>query len=248
MLHVVTGPPASGKTTFIAHNAMPGDIRIDLDHIANLIAGNPLDGHDHDGVAVAIARAGRRAMIEAAFTHCHDVDVWLIHTAPKPDQLAEYQRYGATIHEINPGKDVVMQRCKAERPPESLKVAARWFDYHDPGAQSKQARRRKYGHSHRKRSERMRRNLVDGTPCSWCGREMTREMELHADHDDPSKPAGELLHAACNEQKGDGRDWARRPALGVDGGLPALPIRFRDGRRSRPGRDDFMADLYKGCP
>lgn len=121
-LIIVTGPPAAGKTTYVAEHAKPGDIRIDLDHIANTLAGESVDNHEHAPHIFAVAKAARQAAIDAAIKQ--DRDVWLIHTKPTAKQLDDYQALGATVHEIDPGKDVVMKRCKQERPKGSLIAAA----------------------------------------------------------------------------------------------------------------------------
>ncbi len=42
MLRIINGPPAAGKTTFVREHAQHGDIIIDLDHIANALAGKSI--------------------------------------------------------------------------------------------------------------------------------------------------------------------------------------------------------------
>ncbi|WP_319803318.1 AAA family ATPase [Corynebacterium aurimucosum] len=118
-LIVVTGPPAAGKTTYVAEHAKPGDVRIDLDHFANTLAGEDQGNHEHETHILTIAKAA----IDAATKQ--DCTVWLIHTKPTPKQLDDYEAQGAVIHEIDPGKDVVMKCCKAERPKGSLFAAAK---------------------------------------------------------------------------------------------------------------------------
>lgn len=131
-LIVVTGPPAAGKTTYVAEHAQPGDIRIDLDHIANTLAGKSVDNHEHAPHIFAVAKAARQAAIDAAIKQ--DCDVWLIHTKPTPKQLDDYRDLGATIRVVDPGKGVVMKRCREQRPRGSLFAAAKWYDQHQaPG-------------------------------------------------------------------------------------------------------------------
>jgi 5-methylcytosine-specific restriction protein A len=45
-LVIVCGPPASGKSTYVARHAGPSDLIIDLDVIASRLAGQPLHGWD----------------------------------------------------------------------------------------------------------------------------------------------------------------------------------------------------------
>lgn len=128
MLHIVTGPPSGGKTSFVAEHARPGDIRIDLDHLTNLLAGQPVGNHDHAGHVLGVARAARNAAIDAALKHAAEHDVWIIDSKPTEKSLQRYQQHDARIHVCDPGKDVVMARCKAERPGALLKVAALWYE------------------------------------------------------------------------------------------------------------------------
>ena len=214
-LHVVTGPPAAGKTTYVAEHAKPGDIRIDLDHLANTLAGEDQDNHEHAAHILTVAKAARQAAIDAAIKQ--DCDVWLIHTKPTHKQLNEYQAQGATIHTIDPGKDTVMKRCKQERPKGSLIAAAKWYDTQGKGKKS--THERGYGHQHQKQRRRLLAQLKDGTPCPECGKPMyktaTKNFDgaaLEADHgpgsalkyaqDKQRTKAIRLLHRTCNRSVG----------------------------------------------
>ena len=162
-----------------------------------------------------------------------DCDVWLIHTKPTPNQLDNYRAMGATIHEIDPGKDVVMKRCKAERPKGSLIAAAKWYDTQTKP--KKNARERGYTHhGHDLPRKRLLIALKDGTPCWWCGLPMHKDKQpnwdgwaLAADHSNPhgaknGEQPDRLLHGRCNSQRQDGRYDARRPAL--TGKHPSEPL------------------------
>lgn len=78
------------------------------------------------------------------------------------------------------------------------------------------------GHHHQVVRERLMLRHVDGTKCWWCSRPMFRDKtrnwdgrSLHADHDTARSRGGttatRLLHAACNEERGDGSRDHRRP-------------------------------------
>lgn len=133
MLHIITGPPAAGKTSFIAEHSQPGDIRIDLDHIANLLAGVDPDNHDHAPHVWAVAKAARTAAIDAALKHAAEHDVWVIDSKPTPANLTRYREHGAQIHTIDPGKTTVMSRIKNQRPARMIQVAAAWYSAPRPG-------------------------------------------------------------------------------------------------------------------
>lgn len=214
-LHVVIGPPAAGKTTYVAEHAKPGDVRIDLDHLASTLAGVDVDNHEHEAHILTIAKAARQAAIDAAMKQ--DCTVWLIHTKPTPKQLDEYQAQGATIHEINPGKDIVMKRCKTERPKGALFAAAKWYD--NKPKDMKSTHERGYGHQHQKQRRKLMAQLKDGTPCPECGKPMYKTAAknfdgaaLEADHGPGSAlkyaenkqttKATRLLHRTCNRSGG----------------------------------------------
>lgn len=229
MLHIVTGPPAGGKTTYVEEHARPGDIRIDLDAIANLLTGRPHGNHAHEGYALSVGRAARSAAVQAALPLSADHDVWIIHSRPSKQQRDEYRALHAQFHDIDPGKGIVMSRCKRERPADSLKFAASFY----PGKSSSKARSDAYGYRHQVATKRLIYNLDEGEPCWWCGRPMYRTHELHADHTQSVRHGGDLpdrlLHGACNEQRRAGDDDHRRPALGGAEAFPMRPIRLRGG-------------------
>ena len=214
-LIIVTGPPAAGKTTYVTEHAQPGDIRIDLDHIANTLAGESIDNHEHAAHVLTVAKAARKAAIDAAMKQ--DCDVWLIHTNPTPNQLDNYRAMGAVIHVVDPGKDTVMKRCKAERPKGSLIAAAKWYDKQGKGKKS--THERGYGHAHQQQRRKLMAQLKDGTPCPECGKPMFKTADknfdgaaLEADHgpgsalkyaqDKQRTKATRLLHRTCNRSGG----------------------------------------------
>ena len=126
-LYIVTGPPAAGKSTYVREHAQPGDIRIDYDEIANTISGAEPDNHDHPQHIQTVTKTARTAAIKAALKYANQVDVWIIHATPSATILQEYREHGAEIITIDPGKDVVMQRVKEQRPEHLTKVAGMWY-------------------------------------------------------------------------------------------------------------------------
>lgn len=241
-LHVIIGPPAAGKTTYVAQHRKPGDIAIDLDHIANALAGKPMDNHEHTGDVLAVAKAARQAAIDTALTR--EATVWLIHTNPSDKQRAEYEKHGAEFHTIDPGKQTVMARCKQERPHGSAIAAAKWYDEHKPKRRG--ARERGYTHHrHDLPRKRLLMALRDGTPCWWCGLPMHKDKQrnwdgqaLAADHSHAhgarkGEQPDRLLHGWCNSQRQDGRYDDRRPAL--TGKHPSEPLAPQAGAQAPMG-------------
>lgn len=130
MLYVVTGPPAAGKSSWIDARATARDIVIDLDRITQALTGPGAPAWNQDPVAIKVAHRARYAAIDEAVKHVDRVDVYLIHTMPSAKWLARYQRHGAEIVTVDPGRDIVLQRVRDMRSPGLLAVATRWYDQH----------------------------------------------------------------------------------------------------------------------
>lgn len=126
-LHVITGPPAAGKTTLARQLAQHGDVVIDFDQLANALTVADPDNHEHPSVVRTVARAVRHTAVEAALRHTNIVNVYLIHTEPSQDQLQQYKEIGAQIHVVDPGQDEVLARCRRQRPHAMAEVARRWY-------------------------------------------------------------------------------------------------------------------------
>ncbi|MER7063917.1 AAA family ATPase [Streptomyces albidoflavus] len=127
MLYVVTGPPAAGKTSWVNEHAQPRDIVIDYDTIAQALAGPGAPTHDHRHTLHLIARSARRAALDEALRHVDRADVYLIHTQPSERSLARYRKHGARIVTLDPGRDVVLERCRTMRTREAARAAERWY-------------------------------------------------------------------------------------------------------------------------
>ncbi|MDR3079630.1 MAG: ATP-binding protein, partial [Streptomyces sp.] len=102
----MTGPPAAGKSTWIESHAGPRDIVIDLDRITRALTGPGAPAWNHDPIAQRVAQRARYAAIDEAVKHRDQVDVYLIHTMPKPKALAQYKRINARIVTVDPGESV----------------------------------------------------------------------------------------------------------------------------------------------
>lgn len=131
MIHVITGPPAAGKTSYVAAHAKSGDITIDFDRLAqSLCAPTELDStEDWPEHIVNLTRSVRRSAINAAIvlagkgTH----DTWIVQVELHPWELRDYRELGAKIITLDPGKDIVLERCRADRSAKALTVARAWY-------------------------------------------------------------------------------------------------------------------------
>lgn len=128
MLYVITGPPAAGKSSWIAARAKSTDIVIDLDRIALALAGPGAPQWQHDETLLAVAHRCRFAAIDEALKHRDKVDVFLIHTMPSAKALARYRRLDAHVVTVDPGRDIVMQRVRDMRHDGMVAVATRWYN------------------------------------------------------------------------------------------------------------------------
>ncbi|MFC8277199.1 AAA family ATPase [Streptomyces sp. NPDC057271] len=127
MLYVITGPPASGKSSYVQSHAKASDIVIDLDVITRALSGPGAPQWSQDPIVLRVAHRARFAAIEEAIAQRDKVDVWLIHTQPSPKALVKYKRLDAQIVTVDPGQDIVMQRIEAMRDPDMRRVATRWY-------------------------------------------------------------------------------------------------------------------------
>lgn len=228
-LHVVIGPPAAGKSTFVRDHAQPGDIRVDFDELANSLTGLAPGNHEHSDIAKSVTKAARSAAVTAALKHVDSVDVWLIHSTPSQATLDGYRKSGAEVHVVDPGRDLVMSRIKQSRPSYMHAVAARWYEQHgESGKRRKPTTTEKgLGWRHQQQRERLLRMHRDGDACWWCGEPMYRSQSLDADHEDARAHGGSvatrLLHSGCNRSRKDGARDDQRPAMA--GPAPALRAR-----------------------
>ena len=126
-VYIVTGPPASGKSTWVKQHAKIGDVTIDYDALANTLTPPNGGSHQHEPHIRSITKAARRAAIDAALTAHGDHDVYIIHSLPGRSTIDRYLQLGAKIVTIDPGQDVVMARIKAERPWQMQQAAKEWY-------------------------------------------------------------------------------------------------------------------------
>lgn len=110
MIHVVTGAPCSGKTTFVNEHKRENDVVIDLDSLA--VALGASNRYDYHGDIREAAFAARNAAIAAV----GDSDAWIVHSQPTDEQRAEYG--DAVFHDLDPGREECVNRARNDdRPP-----------------------------------------------------------------------------------------------------------------------------------
>lgn len=123
-LTVVLGPPCGGKTTYIDQHRDPADIVIDHDALAQAL-GAPAP-HPNAGPHPHAAKLARQAVIDAALDDNLNARVWIIHTAPTPQQLTRYTDHQATPIMCDPGQPTALRRA-THRPTWTTGAIRNWY-------------------------------------------------------------------------------------------------------------------------
>ncbi len=132
MLTVVTGPPCSGKTTYVRTRARPGDIVIDFDTMAQAF-GSPTP-HDHSAETRHVTMMARRAAIDAAITVSGKTDVWIVDCNITPHRMRAYRQAGANIVGLEADRGTLHARADRERPALWHKLIEGWVPPEGVGA------------------------------------------------------------------------------------------------------------------
>lgn len=141
-LHVVTGPPCSGKSTHIRDNAPADAVVIDLDQMAQALGypGSHVDwGEETPHPARVAAMIARASLVKAALTHKLVGDIWLTDAVVSAVAHARYAGVDAEIVSLDPGLSVCLERAEHDgRTPATLEQIERWYSEDTVGQTSEE--------------------------------------------------------------------------------------------------------------
>lgn len=122
---LVVGPPAAGKSTWVAKRARRGDLVIDFDTLARAAGSD--DDHRHPPEAIKAAVAEQKAQ-ERAVAAMQSGTAYVIRTASDPATRAVIaSRIGATeVQVVDPGRRTVERRF-GDRPDSARREIERWY-------------------------------------------------------------------------------------------------------------------------
>lgn len=210
-LYVVTGSPGVGKSTWVRNTAKPGDIRFGGDEITNAITGKTEAKHHHDNTTSKISRAAREAGIREAIKHQRDIDIFVLISNLDRKEESRWRARGASFVIVDPGREVAMERCRANRPGYKHRLVNLWYDRqhqwpkdaqiirdfaipaeepdgepakHEPVVPKKAQPNITdlgLGWKHQRQLKRLFARLKDGEPCWWCGKPMYRDAKRNFD-------------------------------------------------------------------
>ena len=125
MIHIISGPPCAGKSTYVKEHAQSGDLRVDYDLIAQALGAE--NSHAAEGIVKQAAFDAREGAIRAALSD-PDAESWIIHTSPSENHMKMYEDAGAEFIPLDPGYDVCMERAKQdERPQQTIDGIEKWY-------------------------------------------------------------------------------------------------------------------------
>ena len=114
MLIVVTGPPCSGKTTYVSEHAQPGDIIIDFDALAQAFGAL---SRNYTPALTAVTQYARGAAIRCAIGwHHRGARVWVTDCQPSLARWQQYARAGGHLVRLAVDPAELHRRIDAERP------------------------------------------------------------------------------------------------------------------------------------
>lgn len=122
MIHIISGPPCSGKSTYVAEHAQSGDTIIDYDSLTECFGGQRWTHQKRD-----IVLAARSAAIDNVLSH-PDEEAWIIDSRPSSVMMTRYNDAGAELVTIKEERETCFSRAVADnRPQDTFDAIEAWF-------------------------------------------------------------------------------------------------------------------------
>lgn len=126
-LHIVIGPPCSGKSTYVDEHAKSGEVRIDFDRIA--VALGSETPHDPPRNIKSAAFGARQGAIDRVIED--GIPAWVIHSNPSDEQMSAYEKAGAEFVWMDADLETCLKRAEDDdRPSVTFAVIREWFEQH----------------------------------------------------------------------------------------------------------------------
>lgn len=127
-IHVVVGPPCSGKSTFVESTAPAGIPRFDFDAIASVVAGTDLN-HEKPPAVLDTVLAMRRGLMGYLLDSETVIDeLWLINANPSESTISRLAQAGAKFHLVDPGESECIARAERDgRPEGTVERIKQWY-------------------------------------------------------------------------------------------------------------------------
>lgn len=122
---LVTGPPCSGKTTYVAQHRQPGDIVLDYDAIAQALGSG--DTHDHPKSIHPYALHVIDAVLDRHARDVRHTKLWLIKCDPAKRDIA---LAGSRVTLNATAEGCKRRATEAGRPKRWLALIDAWFERH----------------------------------------------------------------------------------------------------------------------
>jgi predicted kinase len=115
---VITGPPCSGKTTYVTTHAKRGDIIVDLDAIAHALTTADTPSHQYaDHVRRLAIKARWSVLKDAAHLGVNRCNVWIIDGSPNADNMTIYRQCRARMVDLTASTVELLRRAEADQRP-----------------------------------------------------------------------------------------------------------------------------------
>lgn len=140
---IVSGPPGSGKTTYVVDRMRKGDLVLDLDRLFAAISFQDLYQRKNEQVLLGYALAARDGIIErAALAGSGRPNFWFIIGAPDPIERARFQEiFKAEVVVLAVPKEVCIARISQAKDRQHnvdkmRQVIADWWFRYEPRHES----------------------------------------------------------------------------------------------------------------